>query len=123
MSNKTFQPGSARALSLSTVAFGVSFAVWGLIAALAPTFTQLYGLSATQKSVLIAIPVILGSIGRIAAGMLADRFGGRNVFAALLIAASFPAFAIAMSTSYTQLLICGLFLGIGGMTFPVGVGF
>ncbi len=123
MKNPTFQPGSARALSLSTSAFAVSFAVWGLIAALAPTFTQLYDLSGTQKSIMIAIPVVLGSIGRIAAGMLADRFGGRNVFAALLMAAAIPAFAIALSTSYTQLLICGLFLGIGGMTFPVGVGY
>jgi NNP family nitrate/nitrite transporter-like MFS transporter len=123
MTTNTFQPGSARALFLSTTAFGVSFAVWGLIAALAPTFTELYSLSATQKSVMIAIPVILGSIGRIAAGLLADRFGGRKVFAALLVAAAIPAFAIGMSTSYSQLLVFGLFLGIGGMTFPVGVGF
>lgn len=123
MSRTTFQPGSAKALCLSTSSFGVSFAVWGLIAALAPTFTQLYGLSATQKSVMIAIPVILGSVGRIVAGMMADRFGGRNVFAALLIAAALPAFGIALSSTYTQLLVCGLFLGIGGMTFPVGVGF
>jgi len=123
MNTETFRPGAAKALILSTTSFGVSFAVWGLIAALAPTFTQLYNLSATQKSVMIAVPVMLGSIGRIAAGMLADRFGGRNVFAALLIAAAVPAIAIGFSTNFTQLLILGLFLGIAGTTFPVGVGF
>jgi NNP family nitrate/nitrite transporter-like MFS transporter len=117
------RPGSGRALFLSTTAFAVSFAVWGLIAALAPTFTQLYGLSATQKSMMIAIPVLLGSIGRLFAGMAADRFGGRNVMAALLVFAAIPAIAVGFSTSFNQLLIFGLFLGVAGTTFPVGVGF
>ena len=121
--NASGRKGSAKALFLSTTAFGVSFAVWGLIAALAPTFTQLYSLSATEKSMMIAVPVLLGSIGRIGAGMLADRFGGRKVFSALLVFSAVPAVAIGLSTSFTQLIIFGLFLGIAGTTFPVGVGF
>lgn len=121
--SETFREGSKPALFFSTTAFAVSFAVWGLIAALAPTFTQLYSLSATSKSLLIAIPVLLGSIGRLFAGMLADRFGGRNVFSALLIFAAVPAVAIGFSTSYEQLLFLGLLLGVAGTTFPVGVGF
>jgi NNP family nitrate/nitrite transporter-like MFS transporter len=120
---KTFRPGAAKALFLSTTAFAVSFAVWGLIAALAPTFSQLYQLTATQKSLMIAVPVLLGSVGRLFAGMLADRFGGRVVMAALLMFASVPALAIGFSTSYNQLLIFGLLLGVAGTTFPVGVGF
>jgi NNP family nitrate/nitrite transporter-like MFS transporter len=119
----TFRPGAARALFLSTTAFAVSFAVWGLVAALAPTFTQLYNLSATQKSVMIAVPVLLGSLGRLFSGMLADRFGGRNVMSALLAFSAIPAIAIAFSTSFNQLVIFGLLLGIAGTTFPVGVGF
>ena len=121
--SETFKPGAARALFFATTAFAVSFAVWGLIAALAPLFTELYKLSATEKSLLIAIPVLLGSIGRIFAGMAADRFGGRVVFSALLIFSAIPAIAIGFSTSYTQLLIFGLLLGVAGTTFPVGVGF
>ena len=77
MNSSSFKPGAIRALFLSTTAFAVSFAVWGLVAALAPTFTQLYNLSAKQKSLMIAIPVLLGSLGRLRAGMLADRFGGQ----------------------------------------------
>jgi NNP family nitrate/nitrite transporter-like MFS transporter len=121
--SETFRPGAARALFLSTTAFAVSFAVWGLLAALAPTFTQLYNLSATQKSVMIAVPVLLGSIGRLFSGMLADKFGGRNVMSALLVFSAIPAIAVGFSTSFTQLVIFGLFLGIAGTTFPVGVGF
>lgn len=123
MSENTFKPGASRALFLSTSAFAVSFAVWGLIAALAPRFTEIYKLSATEKSLMIAIPVLLGSIGRIFAGMAADRFGGRVVFAALLVFSAIPAIAVGLSTSYTQLLIFGLLLGLAGTTFPVGVGF
>ncbi|HEX8889289.1 MAG TPA: MFS transporter [Pyrinomonadaceae bacterium] len=119
----TFRPGAARALFLSTTAFAVSFAIWGLVSALAPTFAQTYGLSAKMKSLMIAIPVLLGSLGRIPAGMLADRFGGRRVFAALLVLAAIPAVAIGFSTSYMQLLWLGLFLGMAGTTFSVGVGF
>ncbi len=120
---ETFKPGAARALFFSTTAFAVSFAVWGLVAALAPTFSQLYNLSATEKSLMIAIPVLLGAVGRIPAGMLADRFGGRLTFSALLVFSAIPAVAIGFSTSFTQLLIFGLLLGIAGTTFPVGVGF
>ncbi|MGE3953517.1 MAG: nitrate/nitrite transporter, partial [Pyrinomonadaceae bacterium] len=121
--SSAMRPGAYRALFLSTTAFAVSFAVWGLIAALAPTFSSLYELSATERSLLIAVPVLLGSIGRLFAGILADKYGGRNVFAALLVFAAVPAIAIGFSTSFTQLVIFGLFLGVAGTTFPVGVGF
>ena len=120
---KSFKPGAAWALFLSTSAFAVSFAVWGLIGALAPTFAQTYGLSAKAKSLMIAIPVLLGALGRIPAGMLADRFGGRKVFSALLLLSAIPAVLIGVSNSYAQLIGLGLFLGIAGSTFPVGVGF
>ena len=123
MSEKSSNPGAAPALFFSTTAFAVSFAVWGLIAALAPTFTQVYELTATEQSVMIAIPVLLGSIGRLFSGMLADRFGGRLVMSALLVFSAVPAIAIGLSTSFSQLLFFGLLLGLAGTTFPVGIGF
>lgn len=115
--------GANKALFLSTMGFAVSFAVWGLLAALAPFFKELYSLTDTEKSIMIAVPVLLGSVGRFATGMLADRFGGRNVFSALLLFSALPTIAIGLSTSYSQLLFFGLFLGLAGTTFPVGVGF
>jgi len=120
---KSFKPGASRALFLSTSAFAISFAVWGLIGALAPTFAQAYGLSAKEKSLMIAVPVLLGALGRIPAGMLADRFGGRRVFAALLLLSAIPALMIGVSNSYAQLIGLGLFLGLAGSSFPVGIGF
>jgi NNP family nitrate/nitrite transporter-like MFS transporter len=120
---KSFKPGAARALFLATTAFAVSFALWGLISSLAPTFAGLYGLSAKAKGLMIAIPVLLGAIGRMPAGLLADRFGGRRVFAVMLLVSAIPAVLIGASNSYWQLLGLGLFLGIAGATFPVGIGF
>lgn len=120
---KSFKPGAKLALFLSTTAFAVSFAVWGLIGAMAPTFAETYGLTAKEKSLMIAIPVLLGALGRIPAGMLADRFGGRRVFTTLLLLSAVPAVLIGVSNSYAQLIGLGLFLGIAGSTFPVGIGF
>ena len=120
---KDLRPGAARALFFSTTAFAVSFAVWGLVAALAPTFAQAYGLSAKSKSLMIAIPVLLGSLGRLPAGMLADRFGGRRVFSALLLASAVPAIGIGLSTSYAQLLWLSVLIGMAGTSFAIGVSF
>jgi len=117
------KPGASRALFLSTTAFAVSFALWGLVAALAPTLSQDYGLSGKARSLLIAIPVLLGSLGRIPAGMLADRFGGRKTFSGLLVLSAIPAIGMGFSNSYGQLLWLGVFLGMSGTSFAIGVSF
>ena len=76
------------ALTLATVSFALSFAGWGLIGGLAPVFAGLYQLSASQTALLVAVPVLLGSLARLPMGMLTDRFGGRLVFTLLLVFAS-----------------------------------
>jgi MFS family permease len=72
------RPGAYKALVLATLAFALCFAVWGLVAPLATRFQELYELSSTQISVVIATPVILGSLFRIPIGLLTDRFSGRD---------------------------------------------
>jgi hypothetical protein len=69
-----------RALLLATLSFTISFAAWGLIGGLAPVFADLYGLSASQTALLVAVPVLLGSLARLPMGMLTDRYGGRAMF-------------------------------------------
>ncbi len=111
------------ALVLGTVSFTVCFAAWGLISAFTPRFRELFHLSATEASFLVAVPVILGALARIPMGMLADRFGGRLVFSVLMLAASLPAFVTPLAGSYQALLVGGFFLGLAGSSFAVGVGF
>lgn len=119
----TWSAESKRALVFSTIAFAISFAVWGLIGALAPRFREMYQLSAVQTSLLIAIPVLLGSIGRIPMGILADRFGGRVVFGALLVFCLIPALGVGSTHSYGKLVAWGFLLGFAGTSFSVGVAF
>lgn len=110
-------------LVLATSSFALCFAVWGLIAPLGPTFRALYGLSGTQVGLLLATPVLLGSVARIPLGMLTDRYGGRLVFSSLLVALSVPAFVAGLTKSYVALLVVTLFLGLAGASFAVGVPF
>src|SRR5688572_26739655 len=77
-------PSPTRPLVLATASFALSFAAWGLVGGLASVFTSLYALTASQTALLVAVPVLLGSLARLPMGMLTDRFGGRLVFTALL---------------------------------------
>jgi len=111
------------ALVLSTTAFGMTFAVWGLVGALAPRFREMYQLSSVQTSLLIAIPVTLGAVGRLPMGILADRFGGRLVFGVLLIFCVIPALGVSLTHSYGGLLVWAFFIGLAGTSFSVGIAF
>ena len=108
---------------LATISFTVSFAAWGLVGGLASTFAGLYGLSASQTALLVAIPVLLGSLARLPMGMLTDRFGGRLVFSALLAFSGLAAFAVALTRSYGALLVAAFLIGMAGSSFAVGAAF
>jgi NNP family nitrate/nitrite transporter-like MFS transporter len=112
-----------RALLLSTLAFTIAFSVWGLIGSLAPRFREMYQLSALQTSLLIAVPVLLGSVGRIPMGILADKYGGRIVFGLLLCLSMIPALGVTLAGSYGSLIGWGLLIGFSGTSFSVGVAF
>ncbi|TCJ16861.1 NarK/NasA family nitrate transporter [Rubrobacter taiwanensis] len=113
---------SARALVLATAAFALCFSVWGLIAPLAPQFQEQYGLTSTQISIVVATPVLLGSLFRIPIGLLTDRFGGRAVFTVLMLFLLLPVFMIGLfGGSFSGLLFWGFLLGVAGSSFAVGV--
>jgi NNP family nitrate/nitrite transporter-like MFS transporter len=111
------------ALILSTLAFAVAFAGWSLLSPLATGIQRDLALSDVQTSVLIAMPVILGSLLRLPLGIMTDRYGGRRIFTGLLILVLPALLILSQATSYTLLLIGGLWLGLGGASFAVGVPF
>lgn len=112
-----------RALALATIGFAITFAVWGMIAALAPKFVEMYHLSFLQKSMLIAIPVLLGSVGRLPMGILADKYGGRIVFGLLLLFCLVPAVGASLTNSFASLVAWGFVVGCAGTSFSIGVAF
>lgn len=123
--------GSGRAwlmLGVATLGFVVNFWAWALLSPLGPLFRdtgQLGDLSDSDVSVLVAVPVVVGSLGRILVGALTDRFGGRVMFPLVSLATVIPVLFVAFFAldSYALLLIGGFFLGIGGTAFAVGVPF
>ncbi|MEW9699714.1 nitrate/nitrite transporter [Paenibacillus sp. SI8] len=115
------QNGSALALGFSTLAMMASFVIWSVFSPIAGQIQELYHLSAIQKSVLIAAPVLLGSILRIPMGIYTDRFGGKRVFAVTMLFLVIPLLLAGWAHSYWQLLLCALFIGMAGTTFAISL--
>jgi len=115
-------------LTLATIGFAVNFWAWALLSPLGPLFREngtLGTLSESDVALLVAVPVIVGSLGRIVVGALTDRYGGRVMFPLVSAATIVPILFIAFAaqTSYSLLLVGGFFLGIAGTAFAVGVPF
>jgi NNP family nitrate/nitrite transporter-like MFS transporter len=109
-------------LALATAGFLVCFWAWALLSPLAPGIKDRLGLSFAAQSFLVAVPVVVGSLGRIPVGALTDRFGARVMFPAVSLATVIPVVVLAYAQdSYAALIVAGFFLGIGGTAFAVGV--
>lgn len=127
--NTPVQPGRAYGmLALATVGFAVNFWAWALLSPLGPLFRttgSLGKLSEADVALLVAVPVIVGSLGRIPIGAMTDRFGGRVMFPIVSAATIVPVLFIGFLglDSYIALLMGGFFLGISGTSFAVGVPF
>ncbi len=111
------------ALTLATVSMAVGFAVWTLLAPLAPLFREQWSLSATQTGILVAVPVILGSIARIPLGIVTDRFGGRLVFTVFLYFLVVPLILASLAPGFGVMLGVAFVLGVAGAVFAIGVPF
>jgi NNP family nitrate/nitrite transporter-like MFS transporter len=112
-----------RPVALGTVSFTVCFAAWGLIGAFAPHFRETFHLTPSETALLVAIPVLLGSLARIPMGILTDRFGGRAVFSLLMAAVAVPVWMVPQQTTYSGLIAVAFLLGVAGSSFAVGVGY
>lgn len=122
----TVLPGRGRNLGLALLSFAITFWAWNLIAPLAVRYAEELELDAAQTSMLIATPVIVGSVGRILTGALTDRFGGRVMFTILTAVSAVPVLLVmwaGLLGSYALLIAFGFLLGIAGTTFAIGIPF
>jgi len=115
-------------LVLATVGFGINFWAWALLSPLGPVYRdsgRLGELSQSDIALLVAVPVIVGSLGRIPVGALTDKYGGRLMFVLVSLATVIPVLYIGLlgQDSFVGLLVAGFFLGICGTSFAVGVPF
>jgi NNP family nitrate/nitrite transporter-like MFS transporter len=115
-------------LAMATIGFAVNFWAWALISPLGPMFRttgSLGKLSESDVALMVAVPVVVGSLGRIVVGGLTDRYGGRVMFPLITAITIVPVLFLAFFAldSYALILVGGFFLGIAGTAFAVGVPF
>lgn len=110
-----------RALILAILALIINFWAWSLLSPLGTQYGTELALSPLQLSLLLAVPVIIGSLGRIPLGMITDKIGGRLAFIIVSLLTSLPVFGLAIVDGFDSLLIVAVLLGIGGASFVIGV--
>ncbi|WP_246868628.1 nitrate/nitrite transporter [Saccharopolyspora sp. ASAGF58] len=109
-------------LVVATLAFLVNFWAWALLAPLAPFLGQSMRLTPFTQALLVALPVMIGSLGRVPVGSLTDRYGARPMFTLLSLLTIIPVLTIGyFGSSMPVLMIAAILLGLGGTTFAIGV--
>ncbi|HIW30368.1 MAG TPA: MFS transporter [Candidatus Luteococcus avicola] len=111
---------------LATIASATGFWAWMSIAPMQKTYAASMGLSESQIAMMLATPVIVGSLGRIIVGALTDRLGGRKMFAAILLLAAPAVILVSIAgqtKNYPMLIASGFYLGVAGTIFAVGIPF
>ncbi len=121
MNTTTEKSPRGRILFLATTAFTLMFAVWLMFGVLGVALREEFGLTDIQLGWLAAVAILNGSIWRLAFGIAADKYGGRNVFTLSLIVTAIPTFLVTTATTYTELMIYAFLLGLAGNSFNVGV--
>ncbi|MDE2407620.1 MAG: NarK/NasA family nitrate transporter [Xanthomonadaceae bacterium] len=112
-----------RALWLSTIAFTTCFAVWMIFSIIGIQIKKDLGLNDTEFGLLIATPVLSGSLLRIFLGVWADQVGGRKVLTGVMLAGAAATWMLTHAETYPQFLLAALGVGIAGSSFSVGVAY
>lgn len=115
--------GRMAALILSTVAMAVSFSVWAILSPMASTLQKMYHLTAAEKGLLVATPVLLGSVMRIPMGILTDRVGGRKAYTLTMLFLILPLLGASVARSYATLLLFAFLIGMAGTTFAIAIAY
>lgn len=110
-------------LSMSTIAFTVCFAVWVMFSIIGIPIKTTLNLNETEFGILVATPILSGSLIRLPLGMWTDRYGGRIVFLILMLCTVLPIYVIGDATKYWHFLVLGLFVGVAGGSFSVGISY
>jgi len=112
-----------QALGMSLLAFTVCFAVWTIFSIIGVRIKQELGLSETQFGLLVATPVLTGSISRIFLGILTEQYGGRIMFPIQMATTAVAAFLLSMAETYPMFLLAALGVGFAGGSFIIGIAY
>ncbi len=116
---------SHKALFLNTTAFTVCFAVWMMNGVLV-TFlasNQVFDWGPVEIGWLMGIPVLTGSIFRLPAGMLTDKFGGKPVYGSLFFICAVPMYLLSTADSFFEFALYSFGFGLSGVSFAIGIAY
>src|SRR5712691_9189378 len=120
--DRFLETGHFPTLVAALLYFDVSFMVWVLLGPLAPFLREQFGLTATQQGLLVAVPLLGGSLFRPVLGILGDRIGGRRA-GLLALGLTVAPLVIGWKLAHTlaHLYVLGFLLGIAGASFAVAL--
>ncbi|MEW6037440.1 MAG: MFS transporter [Pseudomonadota bacterium] len=121
--NSTTRSQQTRALTASTIAFTVCFAVWTIFSIIGLQIRQDLALSETEFGLLVGTPILTGSLIRLALGIWTDQYGGRIVFVTVMLSAALATFMLTTVETYPMFLLTALGVGIAGGSFAVGIAY
>jgi len=110
-------------LTMNTLAFTVNFAIWTMFSIIGIRIKTELGLNETEFGLLVATPILTGSLIRLPLGVLTDRYGGRIVYFIHMLLVAIPTYGLAFATQYWQYLAIGLFVGLAGGSFAIGIAY
>ena len=110
-------------LAMNTLAFTVNFAVWTMFAVIGIKIKAELGLNETEFGLLVATPILTGSLVRLPLGLLTDRYGGRVVYLIQMILVAISTYGLAFADQYWQYLAIGLCVGLAGGSFAIGIAY
>ncbi|MGZ4956738.1 MAG: MFS transporter [Methylobacter sp.] len=112
-----------RALTASTVAFTTCFAVWTIFSIIGLQIQKDLHLSETEFGLLVGTPILSGSLIRLMLGIWSDQYGGRIVYALVMVTAAIATFLLTTVETYTMFLVTALGIGVAGGSFAVGIAY
>lgn len=119
---KAIRSGHPGSLFAAFLHFTVSFMAWVLVGALGVYIAQDFHLSATQKGLMVAAPLLGGAIFRVVVGLLADRFGPKRTGIGCLIVLLVPLlWGWLGAEGFPEVLAMGVLLGVAGASFAVAL--
>ncbi len=112
-------------MTANTLAFTVCFAVWTMYGVLITFLVdhKFLMIDKAQMGWLIGVPVLTGSVMRLPVGILTDKFGGKPVYVSVLLFSAISAYLTSFANTFNDFLIGGLFFGMSGAAFAVGIAY
>src|SRR6516165_11858462 len=102
--------------------FDISFMVWVLLGALANSIVPDFGLNEAERGLMLAVPLLGGSILRLVLGLMTDHIGARRTGIIGLVLTLLPLLiGWLWADSFPAILLVGLMLGVAGASFAAAL--